>query len=128
MFEMSTCHLNFFRLWHNGTFFATLHGWRMGVERQGKWGHGVNNEKKSDTFIFVYCINVWLVEGTFVYLFVKIIDWLFYSWPKITSKWSSYVLRAGMIAMCTFLFVLYNVNMSISKLTFWDMVGFWMKV
>lgn len=40
----------------------------------------------------------------------------------------SYVLRAGMIAMCTFLFVLYNVNMIISKLTFWDMVGFWMKV
>lgn len=30
-------------------------------------------KKKSDTFIFVYCINVWLVEGKFVYLFVKII-------------------------------------------------------
>jgi len=30
----------------------------------------------------------------------------------------SCVLRLGMIAMCTFLFVLYNVNMIISKLTF----------
>lgn len=86
----------------------------------------IQKKKKKVIDIFVYCINVCLVGGIYVYLFVKINDWLYYSWPKITNLKQVeqiYVLRARMIAMCTFLF-LYNVNMSISKLTFWDAVGF----
>lgn len=130
MFEMSTCHLNFFRLWHNGTFFATFYGWRMGVERQGKWGHGVNNEKKKKWYIYFCLLHKCLVGWGKICLLVcenhsLIILFMAKNHKQVEQ---SYVLRAGMIAMCTFLFVLYNVNMIISKLTFWDMVGFWMKV
>lgn len=93
----------------------------MGVERKGKWGYRVNNgKKKSDTFIFVYCIKCLLGWGNsclFVCENQRLIIILFMAKNHLEQVEQSYVLRARMIAMCTFLF-LYNVNMIISKLTF----------
>jgi len=130
LFEMSTCHLNFFHLWHNGTFFCHILWVKNGSGKTREMrtrGQKWKKKKESDSFIFIYCINVWLVEEH--YLFVKIIDWFILFMAKNHKQMEqSCVLRLGMIAMCTFLFVLYNVNMIISKLTFWDMVGFRMKV
>lgn len=133
MFDMTTCHLNYFRLWHNGTFFFFFLPYSMGKEWEWKEkGNGTMSQqwkkKKSDYFCLLHkCLLGWGNRC----LLVCVNQWsiiLFMAKNHQSQASGANLLRGRMIAMCTFLFVLYNVNMIISKLTFWDTVGFWMKV
>lgn len=109
MFEMTTCHFNYFRLWHSGTFFCHILWVKNGSgEKREMGGYRVNNEeKKVINFIFVYCIKCllgWGVRCLFVCENQRLIIILFMAKNHLEQVEQSYVLRARMIAMCTFLF------------------------
>lgn len=72
MFEMTTSHLNYFCLWHSGTFFCPYSMgkvWKLRVKGNGDKGLTI----KKKEFIFVYSIKCLLGWGIDVY-FVKISD------------------------------------------------------
>lgn len=91
----------------------------MGVERKGKWDNeSTMKKKKSDYFCLLHkCLLGWGNRC----LLVCVNQWsiiLFMAKNHQSQASGANLLRGRMIAMCTFLFVLYNVNMIISKLTF----------
>lgn len=47
MFEMTTCHLNYFRLWHNGTFFCHILCVKNGSGEKGNGDIGTTMKIKT---------------------------------------------------------------------------------
>jgi len=78
LFEMSTCHLNFFHLWHNGTFFCHILWVKNGSGKTREMRtRGQKWKKKKKGFIYFYLLHKCLVGwGT---LLVCENHWLIYT-------------------------------------------------